>query len=392
MSESQGAIASLQTLTSITELEAVSTDWHMLLAKAEAANTFLTPEWIVPWWKAYQPKAELRVLVARKDNEFVGLAPMMVQHEKRYGLNVRCLRFLGDGTFESDHLGFLVRAPEADDIHKRLLDGLLTCEWDVAELANIPEGSRLAASLPDWCQRNGFLFEAVNAPCPIRQVPASFDELLASLPSRFRTSIRSTRKKLAAAHRVEFGQHDHPDELDHALETLFENHESRWRGKGQGGVFLNPRRRDFYRQLTRKLHEAGNLRFFYLKLDDRIVAQEYCFAHGRTVYLLQEGFAFDLASLNLGNALRSYVFEYLIERKYHAYDFLAGLSRHKQNWSDAVPNDVTFKISRATLKGRLLFNAPRWIEAAKSQLRPLRNRLRTSSPDTTSDPNVAAPQ
>ncbi len=373
------------------ELEAVSTDWHMLLATAEAANTFLTPEWIVPWWKAYQPKADLRVLVVREDNEVVGLAPMMVQHERRYGLNVRCLRFIGDGTFESDHLDFLVRAPDAARIHASAR-WAAQCEWDVAELANIPEGSRLAASLPDWCQRNGFLFETANAPCPIRQVPASFDELLASLPSRFRTSIRSTRKKLAAAYRVEFGQHDQPDELEPALETLFENHESRWRSKGQGGVFLNPRRRDFYRQLTRKLHEVGNLRFFYLKLDDRIVAQEYCFAHGKTVYLLQEGFAFELASLNLGNALRSYVFEYLIERGYHAYDFLAGISRHKQNWSDAVPNDITFKISRPTIKGRLLFSAPRWIEAAKSRIRPLRNRLRASSPGATNEPTANAPQ
>jgi CelD/BcsL family acetyltransferase involved in cellulose biosynthesis len=200
------------------------------------------------------------------------------------------------------------------------------------------------------------------------------------LPSRFRTSIRSTRRKLEAAHHVEFGLHDDPARFDAALQALFDNHESRWRAKGQGGVFRNPRRREFYRTLTRRLHERGALRFFYLKLDGRIVAQEYCFAHGRTVYLLQEGFDFALAASNVGNALRSHVFEYLIEQGYEAYDFLAGTSRHKRNWSDDEPADVTFRIARRSLRGRWAHHGPLAVARAKEILRPLRDRLRGATP------------
>jgi CelD/BcsL family acetyltransferase involved in cellulose biosynthesis len=94
------------------------------------------------------------------------------------------------------------------------------------------------------------------------------------------------------------------------------------------------------------------------------------------VYLLQEGFDFALAQQNIGNALRSHVFEYLIEHRYEAYDFLAGVSRHKQNWSDSMPNDVTFAIARPTMKGRLAHFAPKLVEAAKDRLRPLRDRLK----------------
>jgi CelD/BcsL family acetyltransferase involved in cellulose biosynthesis len=223
-------------------------------------------------------------------------------------------------------------------------------------------------------------------------VPESFEALLASLPSRFRTSIRSTRRKLAGANEVEFGLHDDPAEFGAALQALFDNHESRWRAKGQSGVFVKPQRREFYSILTRRLHERGALRFFYLKLDGRIVAQEYCFAHGRTVYLLQEGFDFALAQQNIGNALRSHVFEYLIEHRYAAYDFLAGVSRHKQNWSDSMPNDVTFTIARPTMKGRLAHYAPRLIERAKDGLRPLRDRIKGNRAGATGATAEAATQ
>jgi CelD/BcsL family acetyltransferase involved in cellulose biosynthesis len=364
------------TLTTLAQLEALKVGWEALVEQSSDANTFLTPAWLLSWWQAYRPPASLLAITASRDGRLVGLAPMMLRTERRLGVPMRCLRFLGDGTFESDHLSLLADDADAEAIHGALLDELLRQPWDIAVLANLSESSTLARRLPDWCHRNGLLVETTLAACPLRTIPESFDVLLASLPSRFRTAIRSTRRKLAGAHQIEFGLHDDPEQFEAALQSLFDNHESRWRAKGQSGVFINPQRREFYAILTRKLHERGLLRFFYLKLDGRIVAQEYCFAHGRTVYLLQEGFDFTLAQQNIGNALRSHVFEYLIEHRYEAYDFLAGVSRHKQNWSDSMPNDVTYTIARPTMKGRLAHFVPKLAERAKDRLRPLRDRLK----------------
>jgi CelD/BcsL family acetyltransferase involved in cellulose biosynthesis len=363
-------------LTTLDQLRDLSESWDALIEHASDANTFLTPAWLLSWWEAYRPPASLMAISASLEGRLVGLAPMMLKVERRHGVAMRCLRFIGDGTFETDHSTLVADAAEPERVHVALLDELLRQPWDVAVLANVPESSHLARVLPDWCQRSRLLAETTSVPCPLRAVPESFEALLASLPSRFRTSIRSTRRKLAGANEVEFGLHDDPAEFGAALQALFDNHESRWRAKGQSGVFVKPQRREFYSILTRRLHERGALRFFYLKLDGRIVAQEYCFAHGRTVYLLQEGFDFALAQQNIGNALRSHVFEYLIEHRYAAYDFLAGVSRHKQSWSDSMPNDVTFTIARPTMKGRLAHYAPRLIERAKDGLRPLRDRIK----------------
>lgn len=367
-------------LTTADQLDVLAPEWERLLEQSLDANTFLSPAWLLSWWQAYAPEARLQAIVARRAGELVGLAPMMSVRERCHGLPLECLRFLGDGTFESDHQGFVTVAEDARQVQQTLLEQLRLLPWHTAVLANVPESSLLAGSVRDWCAQNRYLVAETSTPCPRRRIPESYDALLASLPSRFRTSIRSTRRKLEVAHDVEFGLHGDPAEFDSALQSLFDNHESRWRAKGQGGVFRNPRRREFYRTLTRRLHDRGALRFFYLRLDGRIVAQEYCFAHGRTVYLLQEGFDFALAASNIGNALRSHVFEYLIDHGYEAYDFLAGTSRHKRNWSDAEPADVTFRIARRSLRGRWAHFAPLAVARAKETLQSLRDRLRRAAP------------
>jgi CelD/BcsL family acetyltransferase involved in cellulose biosynthesis len=366
----------IETVGDTTAFAGLQAQWSRLVPHVANASTFLTPEWLLSWWEAYQPPAKLSILGAYRNDELVGVAPLMIVREKRLGVPMRCLRFVGDGSSETDHMDFVLRTDLADPVRAALLDAIEQQPWDLAVLSNMPEQSATVAQLAPWAAGRGYRLAASAAACPMRRLPDTYESLLASMPSRFRTSVRSTRRKLATEHRVEFGLHDDPARFAEALDALFVNHESRWRARGQSGVFANEKRRDFYQRLTPRLHAAGALRFFYLRLDDRIAAQEYCFAHDGVVYLLQEGFDFELARLNVGNALRGHVFEYLIAHRYRAYDFLAGVSRHKLNWADSTPNDVTLTIGRDSVRGWFGVQGPTIVESLKDRLRPLRDRMR----------------
>lgn len=160
------------------------------------------------------------------------------------------------------------------------------------------------------------------------------------------------------------------EELPKALDALYRNHGGRWQAKGQQGVFVSEKKRDFYARLSANLLEAGSLRFYYLKLDGQVVAQQFCFEHADTVMLLQEGFDFDHAKQNVGNALRAMVFEQLIAEGVQVYDFLAGTTRHKQSWSDSAPNDLNIRACRPSLLGRAAFHLPRWADRLKRLVSP----------------------
>lgn len=353
-------------ISTVEEFTALRVVWDELVSAAVDPNTFLSHAWLHSWWTAYRPPARLKIILVERMGRVCGIAPMMVQREPGLGRLLRRLRFVGDGTSETDHMNFIVRADDRSDALAALLDALDGIGWDVANFSQMPERSANTAQLLAHAGRRGWLVDSRLVPCPCRALPQSYDELLRSLPSRLRTSVRSARRELESHHRVEFGRYLQQDELPAALEILYRNHAGRWQAKGEQGVFVNERKRLFYERLSPRLLEEGVLRFYFLKVDGKVVAQQYCFEHAGTVFLLQEGFDFGFAKQNVGNVLRAMVFEQLIAERAVSYDFLAGMSRHKHSWSDSVPNDIDVRAFRPTLIGRLAHSLAKWRKKVNS--------------------------
>ena len=187
------------------EFETLADRWNRLLPECADANVFVSHEWLYSWWAAYRPSARLAIVLAEDRGQLRGIAPMMIETVNRAGLSMRVLRFIGDGTGESDHVNFLAARSERALVLNRLLDAIGTLEWDLAEFNQIPEHSDNAAELLRWIERNRLRCRCTSSPCPVRRLPPTEEAVLAALPGRLRTSIRSSRKKLQQRHRVEFG-------------------------------------------------------------------------------------------------------------------------------------------------------------------------------------------
>lgn len=359
---------STRVVSSDDEFQALESAWNELLVKATDANTFLSFAWLHSWWTAYRPAAQLRIVLAERDGRLCGIAPLMRLREHGVGRILRRLRFIGDGTFETDHMNFVVDADDRAGVLSALLDGIDGLSWDIAHFNQMPESSANTAQLLEYAKLKNWSVTSSSIPCPRRVLPRSYDELLRSLPSRLRTAVRSARRDLESRHMVEFGMCTSQGDLPTALETLYANHGGRWQAKGEQGVFVSEKKREFYAALSSKLLEEGSLRFFFLKLDGRVVAQQFCFEHTGTVMLLQEGFDFEFSKQNVGNVLRAMVFERLIADGVNVYDFLAGTTRHKQSWSDGTMNDLILRVCRPSLLGRAAFHLPHWVERAKQLL------------------------
>lgn len=336
------------------DFAALEDRWGRLMQTAADANTFLSHQWLYAWWCAYRPRAKLRIVVAERMGRLCGIAPMMLTREGRLERVIQRVRFIGDGTSETDHMNFIVDRSDREGILRALLDEVSKLPWQVAHFSQMPERSENTIQLLQRAELEGWFVDSRVVPCPRVLLPANPDDLLRSLPSRLRTAIRSARRDLNSSHKVEFGMTTEPDELGSALQILYRNHAGRWQAKGESGVFVDGRKRTFYETLSRKLLDAGMLRFFYLRVDGEVIAQQYCFEFGGTVYLLQEGFDIAWSAKNVGNVLRAMVLEFLIDRGSHVYDFLAGVTRHKRHWSNAIENDLHLRFFRGGAAGTLL--------------------------------------
>jgi CelD/BcsL family acetyltransferase involved in cellulose biosynthesis len=344
---------SITNVNTESDFAALKEEWDRLFSRAVDTNPFLSHDWLFSWWVSYRPKAKLLVLLARDEsNDLIGIAPLMLERKFLFGIPMRVLRFVGDGTWETDHMNFIVDESHSQAVLAAFHRGLKDIGWDLLELNQLPEASLLTDGLLKLA-RVGWSVSAEPVPCPVARLTGEVDDVMRRLPARMRSSLRASVRRLSKEYKVRFGTHDDEDEIDGALAALYRNHASRWQAKGQDGVFADRRKQAFYGRVSRKFLERGWLRFFYLALDDRIIAQQFCFEFGNRVLLLQEGFDFAYAKDNVGNVLRLMVFEELTRQGGKTYDFLAGTSRHKAAWSTATEFDLRVRCANRTARGRL---------------------------------------
>src|SRR5438445_12305165 len=96
----------IERISSELEFRALQQEWNAVLQKSPGNTVFLTWEWIASWWSAYGAGKQLLVLVARDPNGIcLGIAPLYVE---RRGKASRRVKFLGDGTFDSDYLDLII--------------------------------------------------------------------------------------------------------------------------------------------------------------------------------------------------------------------------------------------------------------------------------------------
>jgi len=354
-------------------LRALRDEWGALHALCREATPFNSWEWLCSWWQAYGGQRRLRVLVWRLDGALVGIVPLYVARETgALGLTVSVLRMVGDGSADSDYLGFLMR----DDLSARLLDEFAA--WLVAEqqchalvLRDVPETATWLTGLLAAAGKYGVLRRKEYGRCAAIPLPGTFEELLLSLRPRFRTKLRSLLKRLAESD-LTFESAAGAEDLKRRLRSLFELHQARWRSAGGVGVFEGKAKRRFYALFATRFARKGWLRLYSLRRGDTYVAHQLCFSANGTTYLLQEGFDVSNPASSYGQTLRASVLRDLIERRQRCYDFLGGYSRHKEDWGAVEARTVHVTLARKSVRGTFYLKLPEWrdqtVEIAKRVL------------------------
>jgi len=270
------------------------------------------------------------------------------------------MRMVGDGSADSDYLDFLIRPEMRSAVLSALCERLAgDRRWDVLALRELPATSPVSAAFERAAERHKLSIRVEHGPCGAVDLPGTFNEFLQSRQPRFRTKLRALLKKLdQGALQVETNAA--PGTLRRRLRSLFDLHRARWHGAGAEGVFHQRAKRAFYARFVPKFARRGWLRFYSLRRGDRYVAHQLCFGMRGVTYLLQEGFDVSDPTASYGQMLRAAVMRHLIEQGESRYDFLGGISRHKQDWGAREDRSVHLVVARPRSRAWLYFNLPVW--------------------------------
>jgi len=361
----------ISTFETVEQVESVVPSWNELLKNVPEATTFSTWEWLLPWWRAFG-KGQLVVVGFYSGFELVGLAPLCITESTlRFGIRMKVVRLLGDGSGDSDNLEVLARPGWEEKVSRSLLIFLESSrsKWDVVELNVMPAQSSVARRLTSDLNRRGWMSMTRSKPASAIHLPASWPAYLQQLSSEDRNNLARYRKRLEKRYASRFYKVTTQPEVDRCLPAMFELHQQRWQRRGESGTFADPARRQLYADISRIFLERGWLELWALDLNERPVAVQFAFRYRDQVFQLQEGFDEAYHSDRVGTLLRAHVLERLIAQGVTTYDFLGGEPGYKARWAAKPAEYMNLHIARRRTFGGLYLSIMKNAVNGKERLR-----------------------
>lgn len=279
---------------------------------------FALPPWLKAWWNTLGQATEPLIAVVRQGEVLLGAAPLMVQG--------RTLRFLGDPSV-CDYFDCVVAQGKEQAFFQTLLAYLSSHGFKKLDLGPLRPDAVTRESLVrrdlscsvEWRTEPEDVFSELN-------LPGTWDEFLESLDGKQRHELRRKLRRLNEAGAVRFRRADGPAQLPEAVETFLSLFGMNRKDKA---AFMTGAMLSFFQVLSRSLAEEGLLRLFFLELDEQPVASVFCFDHGGTRYLYNNGYDGGYEKLSVGLLSKVLSLQAAIHDGLRTYNFLKGAELYK---------------------------------------------------------------
>lgn len=320
---------------------AVRPEWDALAAAT--SNPFLSVEWCETWLEHSGVECTPRIFAARRaDGSVAAVLPLAVVR----GRYVRKLRFLGFGA--ANELGPVCDPADRAAATTALRDALEATrrEWDVFL------GESLAG--PGWAEALSATLVSREGNPVIRGTWQDWDGYLASRSQSFRVELRRQERKLAKRG-LEYRTVASRDELDPALDRLFELHRARWNEQASPWF---AGREALHRAFAAVAFDRGWLRLHALELEGRVAAVYLGLRFGRTAWYYQLGRETEDRAASLGVVLVAHALREAQAEGVAEFNLGPGTQRYKERLATEDPGVETVGIGRG-LRGRAAIAAAR---------------------------------
>jgi CelD/BcsL family acetyltransferase involved in cellulose biosynthesis len=340
-------------------LTALRPHWNELLRSSAATGPFLTWEWLHTWWRHLGGTAALETVAIWSRDQLIAVAPLMRTRGPLGSFHP--FAFLGTGYAGSDYLDIPVRRGHEADALQALVS-LFEEQQLVLRLEHLREQS-FSAQLADALRSRGWrTLTQPDGVCPfIHLAGHTWESYLATLGPAHRANVRRRLRTLDRQYAVRFEQVASETDRREALSALFRFHRSRFGRAGGSTAFLTPGLRAFHDEVTRLALDRGWLRFYLLRLNDRLAAVMYGFAHNDQFCFYQHGFDDEYRHLSLGLVLMAQSIRAAIDEGLQSFDLLWGTEPYKFLWTHEArglqrihvfPPNLGGRVQRAALQMR----------------------------------------
>lgn len=337
--------------------EALAPAWRDLLARSGCDEPFLSPDWLLPWWRTFGPLDGRRggLLCFEDAGRLVGLAAVSVRrHVYRPGVPFCRVELWGSGEREedevcSDYLNVIAEAGREPAVATTFVRALTDWpeRWDELVVPRMNGEHPMPRLLVE-------ALTAAGVPAELRQtdaapyvgLPATWEGYLALLAGEDRYLARRSLRDFEAwaGGTAVVREATTEVELDEGKRALHALHHERWRGDG---TFRSSHFLRFHDEAMATLLSRGALRLRWLEVRGEPVAAAYDILWaGREVYY-QAGRKLDVPkNVRPGLALLLMAIRRAIEAGCYEFDLLAGPARYKRQVAPSLRPLVELRAAR----------------------------------------------
>ena len=353
-------------LTSSKEFFEIKDRWNSLLSDVQSNNVYLTWEWLFTWWDVYKGGRELFILLAKKDDQLVGIMPLALRNVKHYRVfSFQRLEFLSTGELDSEEsCPTSMSIIALEQYEKEICNGFvhylttkLYNKWDELCLLPLFKGCKGSQLLIDSFGRNNqYSYEEKHIGKNIyTEMEDTWDLLLGQFGKKTRKKLRKGRRVLADMEGFSYRFLDSEDDLPFFFDSFVRLHIARWDGKG---AFSSRKFLAFQREISKIFFRKGYLKISLMDIDGRIVAGNLDYQYGNTIFGYQTAFdpKYHISGLSIGFMGMSYCLEDCIKSKYQIYDWYraGGKNDYKNHFNPVVRDVISVRFCKKSFKEMVL--------------------------------------
>lgn len=333
--------------------------WNNLIHQSGSNTIFSTFEWLSTWWKHFGQDKELFILLAKKNEEIVGIAPLLIEKRKilKY-FPIKVISFLGTGV--SDYADFII-TKERGKVLTLFLEYLKKIKslWDLIDLREIREDSPNLVIIRKELERLNFTSNAFCiGKCPYIKVNSDWNSYYSSLSSNFRQDIRTQfnhLRKSCLAYSFSLEEKDIDDIL---LDSLIDMHLNGIANKNKTSFLEKEIGKNFLKEIVSKFEEQGWIDINLMLINDKIVAYALGFQYGNKYYYWNIGRDNNYSHFSPGKLLLQHMLkEKFSKNLVDEFDLLRGEENYKYRWTKSNRKNYQINILSKSLYSKSVFKA-----------------------------------
>jgi CelD/BcsL family acetyltransferase involved in cellulose biosynthesis len=344
----------IDVITTVAQLMAYREQWDAVHAACGIEFPFLTFEWITCWWNSFGNKSSLLVLIAKEQDEIVGIAPFMYTRIRYYGVRLRAVTFIAN--YHSNRAGFMLVRNDKEVLQAFLqyvttnLPQSCMCSFDFM-LHGAHDNSVLRELLVE--QNIPHVIKTTIA-SPYIPVAITWDEYLKTRSKNFRHKLNRTGnifKRVGPYEIVRYTDHD----IDQGMQELLIVSQKTWKSSAGTAIASNGENITFYSSLAQEAARKGWLELWILRVQGRPICFVYNLVYRNKVFAIKIGYDQSYAKLSPSEFLNTLAIKDCFDRKRLEYDWLGENIPFKMKWTDRCRQHDSFIITNQSLRGRLIY-------------------------------------